>query len=59
MGRGLELDVIAEGVESEAQYRFLVGLGCQAFQGYFFGRPQPVDAFEASLKATPTREAPP
>lgn len=59
MGRGLELDVIAEGVESEAQYRFLVGLGCQAFQGYFFGRPQPVDAFEASLKATPTHEAPP
>lgn len=59
MGRGLVLDVIAEGVESEAQYRFLVDLGCQAFQGYFFGRPQPVEAFEASLKAIQTHEAPP
>lgn len=59
MGRGLVLDVIAEGVESEAQYRSLVDLGCQAFQGYFFGRPQPVEAFEASLKAIQTHEAPP
>ncbi|WP_242671333.1 EAL domain-containing protein [Hylemonella gracilis] len=50
MGRGLGLDVIAEGVETEAQHRFLVEQGCQAFQGYFFGRPQAVEAFEASLQ---------
>lgn len=59
MGRGLELDVIAEGVESEAQYRFLVQLGCQAFQGYFFAKPQPVEVFEARLKAHCMPEAPP
>lgn len=51
MGRGLGLDVIAEGVETEAQYHFLVEQGCQAFQGYLFGRPQTVEAFEASLLA--------
>lgn len=51
MGRGLGLDVIAEGVETEAQHRFLVEQGCQAFQGYFFGRPQTVEAFEARLLA--------
>ena len=46
MGRGLGLDVIAEGVETRAQHDFLVSLGCHAFQGYLFGRPQPLDLFE-------------
>lgn len=50
MGRGLELDVIAEGVETRAQYDYLVGQGCHAFQGYLFGKPQPADAFEAAVR---------
>lgn len=58
MGRGLGLDVIAEGVENEAQYHFLAALGCHAFQGYQFGRPQDIDAFEVHLKAALAREAP-
>lgn len=51
MGRGLELDVIAEGVETQAQHEYLAAHGCHAFQGYFFGKPQPVHEFEANVRA--------
>jgi len=51
MGRGLELDVIAEGVETQAQHEFLAAHGCHAFQGYLFGKPQPVHEFEATVRA--------
>ena len=43
----LGLDVMAEGVETEAQRDFLAGQGCHAFQGYLFSRPLPIDEFEA------------
>jgi len=49
MGRGLGLDVIAEGVETEAQRNFLMAQGCDAFQGYLVARPMPREAFEAML----------
>jgi diguanylate cyclase (GGDEF)-like protein len=48
LGRTLGLEVIAEGVETEGQRAFLADLGCHAFQGYLFGRPEPADAFERS-----------
>jgi EAL domain-containing protein (putative c-di-GMP-specific phosphodiesterase class I) len=44
------MDVIAEGVETEEQREFLVNRGCTHYQGYLFGRPAPIDQFEASLK---------
>ncbi|WLI91370.1 EAL domain-containing protein [Massilia sp. R2A-15] len=53
LGRCLDLDVIAEGVESEAQHRFLMEQGCDAFQGYLFSRPVPVDEFEAFVRKAP------
>jgi diguanylate cyclase (GGDEF)-like protein/PAS domain S-box-containing protein len=39
MAHGLNLKVMAEGVETEAQRDFLVGRGCHAYQGYLFSRP--------------------
>jgi EAL domain-containing protein (putative c-di-GMP-specific phosphodiesterase class I) len=42
----LGLDIIAEGVETEAQVRFLMGAGCEQAQGYYFSRPV------TALKAT-------
>ena len=49
MGQALRLNVVAEGVEENAQYDFLVEHGCRLFQGYLFGRPIPFAKFEATL----------
>ena len=46
MAKGLGLAVIAEGVETEAQRRFLEAHCCDAYQGYLFSRPVPTAAFE-------------
>ncbi len=42
----LQLDVIAEGVETVQQLSLLKDMGCQYFQGYLFGRPEPLESFE-------------
>jgi EAL domain-containing protein (putative c-di-GMP-specific phosphodiesterase class I) len=47
MARSLDLGVVAEGVEQEAQLRFLQELGCAAYQGFLFSPPVP----EAQLLA--------
>lgn len=41
MADSLKLDIIAEGVETPEQVDYLVGCGCNAFQGYWFSRPLP------------------
>jgi diguanylate cyclase (GGDEF)-like protein/PAS domain S-box-containing protein len=46
MTEAMGLNVIAEGVESEAQQEFLDLSGCHAFQGYLFGKPMPLENFE-------------
>lgn len=51
MARNLGLDVIAEGVETEAQRDCLLSRGCAAFQGYLYGKPMPLEAFEAFIEA--------
>jgi diguanylate cyclase (GGDEF)-like protein/PAS domain S-box-containing protein len=50
MARSLDLAVMAEGVETETQRQLLLKNGCTQFQGYFFGRPLPIEQFEALLK---------
>jgi diguanylate cyclase (GGDEF)-like protein len=49
MSHALGLDVIAEGVETEAQREFLDNHGCRAFQGYLFSKPVSLEQFEALL----------
>jgi diguanylate cyclase (GGDEF)-like protein/PAS domain S-box-containing protein len=46
LAESLNLSVIAEGVEVDAQRAFLADLGCQLYQGYLFSRPLPLEAFE-------------
>jgi diguanylate cyclase (GGDEF)-like protein/PAS domain S-box-containing protein len=50
MGREMAMNVIAEGVETVEQRDFLESHGCQAYQGYLFSRPLPLEEFEEFLK---------
>ena len=49
MGRALRLEIVAEGVENEAQRQFLQQTGCDLYQGYLFAPALDVAAFEARL----------
>jgi diguanylate cyclase (GGDEF)-like protein/PAS domain S-box-containing protein len=46
LARTLKLDIVAEGVEHEAQRSFLVDGGCGSLQGFLLGRPMPIEDFE-------------
>jgi diguanylate cyclase (GGDEF)-like protein/PAS domain S-box-containing protein len=54
LGQNLGLRVIAEGVETAAQRDALADMGCDGFQGYFLGRPCPIDVFLAAHAAIAT-----
>ena len=61
LGQSLGLSVVAEGVETEAQRKFLAGNGCDVYQGHLFGQALPLDGFEKWLTAasgTPPAPAP-
>jgi len=58
MAHGLGLRVVAEGVETEDQARFLRELGCDEFQGFLFGRAVPADQFEDILEQEKDRGEP-
>jgi diguanylate cyclase (GGDEF)-like protein/PAS domain S-box-containing protein len=50
MASSLGIDVIAEGVETAEQRRFLLDSGCLQYQGYLFNKPNTIEEFEANLK---------
>ena len=45
LGRGLNVPVVAEGVETQEQMNFLMGEECDEIQGYLLGRPGPIDQY--------------
>jgi diguanylate cyclase (GGDEF)-like protein len=49
LGHSLGLNVIAEGVETQAQHDYLHRQGCDAYQGYLLGRPMPLADFNRRL----------
>jgi diguanylate cyclase (GGDEF)-like protein/PAS domain S-box-containing protein len=51
LSKQLGLTVVAEGIEDRATADFLVSMGCEEGQGYFFGRPMPAQAFEKQFLA--------
>ncbi|MBK1734306.1 hypothetical protein CKO15_03205 [Halorhodospira abdelmalekii] len=46
IARALDKEVVAEGIEEQAQVDFLTGLGCRQAQGFFFAKPMPAEALE-------------
>lgn len=55
MARLLEFAVVAEGIETKEQLHLLKSFGCTAFQGYYFGRPVSLAAFQQHvIDSTPT-----
>jgi EAL domain-containing protein (putative c-di-GMP-specific phosphodiesterase class I) len=52
LGHGLEMSIVAEGVETQEQLGFLADEGCDAVQGYFLGKPAPIEQY-ATLVGRP------
>ena len=49
MANELGMDVITEGVETEAQLKALSDMGCRQFQGFYFGHPLPAEKFDKGM----------
>ncbi len=50
LGRSLGMGVVAEGVETTDQMRFLTDEDCDEVQGYLVGRPEPIEVFAHYLR---------
>jgi EAL domain-containing protein (putative c-di-GMP-specific phosphodiesterase class I) len=53
LAHSLNLDVVAEGVETEEQRQFLARQGCHSYQGYLFCRPLPIAELEQFMDRLP------
>lgn len=51
LGRGLGIQVVAEGIETEAQAAFLCAHGCDIGQGFFFGKPMPAAEVAQAIRS--------
>ena len=49
LAAGLDLEILAEGTEQEAEVRHLKAAGCNLFQGYYFSKPLPADELSSSM----------
>jgi diguanylate cyclase (GGDEF)-like protein/PAS domain S-box-containing protein len=58
LGRGLDLPVVAEGVETEGQLKFLAGEHCNEIQGYLIGKPKPIADYADVVGRQPGPQAP-
>jgi diguanylate cyclase (GGDEF)-like protein len=54
LGHGLEMSIVAEGVETQEQLSFLAEEGCDAVQGYFIGKPAPIGQYFALVGRSDT-----
>ncbi len=50
LGRGLDMKVLAEGVEEAEEVETLLQMGCSLFQGYYFARPMPAATFLETIR---------
>src|SRR3954469_8938003 len=53
LGHGLEMSIVAEGVETQEQLAFLAAEGCDAVQGYFLGKPLPIANYATLVGRNP------
>jgi EAL domain-containing protein (putative c-di-GMP-specific phosphodiesterase class I) len=51
LGQSLGIPVLAEGIETEAQWQFLAREGCAKGQGYLFAKPVPLEKLPATIAA--------
>jgi EAL domain-containing protein (putative c-di-GMP-specific phosphodiesterase class I) len=51
LGRGLGMTTLAEGIETEGEWRFLAEQGCELGQGFFFSRPVPAEELTERIRA--------
>jgi len=50
LGKDLDLTVVAEGVETQAEWDLVASLGVDVVQGYYVAKPMPAEAFEDWLR---------
>ena len=56
LGHGLDMSIVAEGVETSEQLAFLAGEGCDAVQGYLLGKPAPIAQYAGLVGRDSTPE---
>ena len=59
LAQNLDVELVAEGIETSEQFELLRDLGCHVGQGFFFARPMPEEEFALLLKQQLAPSAPP
>ena len=49
LAKKLEIEIVAEGIETEEQYEFVKKLKCDEIQGYYFSKAIPIEEFEEKI----------